>query len=39
MAYLSEETIEVTKKKKNKRRRKNRASQSPEEIINMINVI
>jgi hypothetical protein len=39
MAYLSKETTEVTKKKKNKRRRKNRASQSPEEIINMINAI
>jgi hypothetical protein len=38
-AYLSEETTEVTKKKKNRRRRKNKTSQSPEEIIDMINTI
>jgi hypothetical protein len=29
----------VTKKKKNRRRRKNKTSQSPEEIIDMINTI
>jgi hypothetical protein len=29
----------VTKKKKNRRRRKNKTSQSPEEIVNMINTI
>jgi hypothetical protein len=37
--YLPEETIEVTKKKKNRRRRKNKISQSPKEIVNIINTI
>jgi hypothetical protein len=36
---LPEETIEVTKKKKNRRRRKNKISQSPKEIVNIINTI
>jgi hypothetical protein len=37
-AYLPEEIIEVTKKK-NRRRRKNKISQSPKEIVNIINTI
>jgi hypothetical protein len=39
MAYLPEETTEVTEKKKNRRRRKNKASQSLEETVNIINTI
>jgi hypothetical protein len=38
MAYLPEETTEVTEKKKN-RRRKNKANQSPKETANIINTI
>jgi hypothetical protein len=38
-AYLPEETTEVTKKKKNMRKRKNKTSQSPKEIVNIINTI
>jgi hypothetical protein len=37
-AYLPEETT-VTKKKNNWRRRKNKAIQSSEEIVNMINTL
>jgi hypothetical protein len=37
-AYLPEETIKMTKKK-NRRRRKNKTSQSPKEIVNIINTI
>ena len=38
MSYLSKETT-VSKKKNNRRRRKNKARQSLEESINMINTL
>jgi hypothetical protein len=38
MLYLLEETT-VSKKKNNMRRRKNKARQSPEESVNMINTL
>jgi hypothetical protein len=38
MSYLPEETI-LSKKKNNRRRRKNKARQSPEESVNMINTL
>jgi hypothetical protein len=38
MSYLPEETV-VIKKKNNWRRRKNKARQSPEESVNMMNTL